>query len=224
LRALVLEDDKKIAEFVAEGLESAGHAVRTVRSAEEATSIVRLEEFDVLIVDVMLPGMDGVSFIESLRAEGLQTPVLILSALQSIDDKVRGFRSGGDDYLTKPFSFSELLVRLEALTRRAAGSDAGGELQIGDLTLNRLTREVTRSGRQLELKPKEFSLLEFLMRVSPQVVSKAMILEQVWGYDFDPQSGLVDVTIHRLRRVIDEGFDRKLLHTVRGVGYVLKVD
>jgi DNA-binding response OmpR family regulator len=223
MRVLLVEDDKKIASFVAEGLRRAGFAVDSVDTGEDGLSMARVNAYDTMVVDVLLPGIDGLAMIEQLRGRGNATPVLILSALQSVDDKVRGFRSGGDDYLTKPFSFSELLVRLEALMRRAGRAAAATRLDVGDLTMDLLTREVSRAGRSLDLQPKEFALLEYLMRASPHVVSKTMILEHVWDYHFDPQSGVVDVLIHRLRRKVDQDFEPKLLQTVRGVGYALKV-
>ncbi len=223
MRVLLVEDDKKIASFVAEGLRRAGFAVDAVDNGEDGLSMARVNAYDTMVVDILLPGMDGIAMIEQLRGRGNSAPVLILSALQSVDDKVRGFRSGGDDYLTKPFSFSELLVRLEALMRRAGRAAAAMRLGVGDLTMDLLTREVSRAGRGLDLQPKEFALLEYLMRNSPHVVSKTMILEHVWDYHFDPQSGVVDVLIHRLRRKVDQDFEPKLLQTVRGVGYALKV-
>jgi two-component system OmpR family response regulator len=177
----------------------------------------------VAIVDIMLPRRDGLSLIERLRAEGVRTPVLILSARHSVDDKVRGFQTGGDDYLTKPFSFEELQARVQALIRRATMSVPASRLEAGDLSLDLSRREVRRGGKLLELQPREYSLLEYLLRNAGMVVSKTMILEHVWDYHFDPQTNVVDVLVHRLRAKIDEGFQAKLLHTVRGVGYVLKV-
>jgi DNA-binding response OmpR family regulator len=223
MRVLFVEDDVKIASFVDEGLRRAGFAVDTVSSGEDGLNLGSTEPYDVMVIDVMLPGMTGISMIERLRQKGVTTPVLILSALQSVDDKIRGFKSGGDDYLTKPFSFSELLVRLEALIRRSSRNPAAAKITVGDLTVDPLARQVQRGETVIELQPKEYALLEYLARNSPQVVSKTMILEHVWNYHFDPQSSVIDVLIHRLRRKIDADFDPKLLHTMRGVGYALRV-
>jgi DNA-binding response OmpR family regulator len=182
-----------------------------------------VNQYDLLILDLMLPGMDGLSFIEKVRAEGDSTPVLILSARKGIDDRVSGLQKGGDDYLTKPFSFSELLARVQALLRRSGmKQNVTTELRAADLTMNLLTRGVTRQGREIELNMREFSLLEYMIRNQGMVLSKTMILEHVWDYHFDPQTNVVDVLIHRLRNKIDKDFDKKLIHTVRGVGYVLK--
>ena len=195
------------------------HAV----NAEGALELTQTEPYDAAIVDIMLPGMDGLSLVEAMRRDKILTPVLILSAKRSVDDRVKGLQRGGDDYLTKPFAFAELLARVHALIRRATA--APGEttrLAVGDLTVDVLTREVIRGGRRLELQPREFSLLEFLMRSAGRPVSKTMILEHVWAYGFDPQTNVVDVLVSRLRSKIDRDFPTKLLHTLRGVGYVLK--
>jgi DNA-binding response OmpR family regulator len=223
MRVLLVEDDAKIASFVDEGLRRAGFAVDTVSSGEEGVDLGAREPYDVMVIDVMLPGINGITMIERLRQRGVATPVLILSALQSVDDKIRGFKSGGDDYLTKPFSFSELLVRLEALIRRSSRNPAAVNIVVGDLTVDPLSRHVRRGATTIELQPKEYALLEYLARNSPQVVSKTMILEHVWNYHFDPQSSVIDVLIHRLRRKVDADFEPKLLQTVRGVGYALRV-
>jgi DNA-binding response OmpR family regulator len=180
------------------------------------------EPYDVAIVDVMLPKRDGLSLIEALRAEGLATPVLILSARRSVDDRVRGLQTGGDDYLTKPFAFSELLARVQALVRRAARTADPTTLSVDDLIVDLLSRKVTRGGVAIDLRPREFALLEYLMRNAGKVVSKTMILSHVWDYNFDPQTNIVDVLVSRLREKIDKPFEKKLLHTVRGVGYVLR--
>jgi len=223
MRVLIVEDDPKIASFVAKGLKQAGYAVDRAANGQAGLELARSAPYDAAIVDIMLPRLDGLSLIERLRAEGVRTPVLILSARHSVDDKVRGFQTGGDDYLTKPFSFEELQARVQALIRRATMSVPASRLEVGDLTLDLARREVRRGERLLELQPREYSLLEYLLRNAGMVVSKTMILEHVWDYHFDPQTNVVDVLVHRLRAKIDEGFQVKLLHTVRGVGYVLKV-
>jgi two-component system OmpR family response regulator len=223
MRVLIVEDDTKIASFVAKGLKQAGYAVDRAANGQEGLELARSAPYDAAIVDIMLPRLDGLSLIERLRAEGIRTPVLILSARHSVDDKVRGFQTGGDDYLTKPFSFEELQARVQALIRRATMSVPASRLEVGDLSLDLSRREVRRGDRLLELQPREYSLLEYLLRNAGMVVSKTMILEHVWDYHFDPQTNVVDVLVHRLRAKIDEDFEPKLLHTVRGVGYVLKV-
>jgi two-component system OmpR family response regulator len=222
MRALVVEDDATIGEFVARGLAEAGFAVDQQRDGEGGLAAARSGAYDVAIVDLMLPGRDGLSVIEELRRAGVSTPVLILSARRSVDDRVRGLQAGGDDYLTKPFAFAELLARVQALVRRATRAPEPTTLSFEDLTLDLLSRRVTRAGRPLDLRPREFSLLEFLMRNPRKVVSKTMILSHVWSYNFDPQTNVVDVLVSRLREKIDKPFERKLLHTVRGVGYVLR--
>ena len=223
MRVLIVEDDPKIASFVAKGLKQAGYAVDRAANGQAGLELARSAPYDAAIVDIMLPRLDGLSLIERLRAEGVRTPVLILSARHSVDDKVRGFQTGGDDYLTKPFSFEELQARVQALIRRATMSVPASRLEVGDLSLDLARREVRRGERLLELQPREYSLLEYLLRNTGMVVSKTMILEHVWDYHFDPQTNVVDVLVHRLRAKIDESFEPKLLHTVRGVGYVLKV-
>ena len=223
MRVLIVEDDPKIASFVAKGLKQSGFAVDKAGNGQEGLELARAAPYDAAIIDIMLPRLDGLSLIERLRAEGIRTPVLILSARHAVDDKVRGFQTGGDDYLTKPFSFEELLARVQALIRRATMSAPASTLEAGDLSMDLARREVQRGGKRLELQPREYSLLEYLLRNAGMVVSKTMILEHVWDYHFDPQTNVVDVLVHRLRAKIDEGFEPKLLHTVRGVGYVLKV-
>jgi two-component system OmpR family response regulator len=223
MRVLIVEDDPKIASFVAKGLKQAGYAVDRAANGQAGLELARSAPYDAAIVDIMLPRLDGLSLIERLRAEGVRTPVLILSARHSVDDKVRGFQTGGDDYLTKPFSFEELQARVQALIRRATLNVPASRLEVGDLSLDLARREVRRGERRIELQPREHSLLEYLLRNAGMVVSKTMILEHVWDYHFDPQTNVVDVLVHRLRAKIDEGFEPKLLHTVRGVGYVLKV-
>jgi len=222
MRILLVEDDVKIASFIVKGLKAAGYAVDHARDGEEGLHMVLSEPYDTAIIDIMLPKRDGLSLIEKMRSEKIRTPVIILSAKGSIDDRVKGLQTGGDDYLTKPFAFSELLARVQALIRRAGGLAEPTRLMVGDLSINLLTREVTRGGRKIELKPIEFSLLEYLMRSAERVVSKTMIMEHVWNYDFDPQTNVVEARICRLRDKIDRDFDKKLIHTIRGVGYVLK--
>jgi DNA-binding response OmpR family regulator len=222
VRVLVVEDDRKIATFVAKGLREAGYAADHVSSGEEALALVETYPFDAAIVDIMLPGMDGLALIERMRRKQINTPVIILSARQSVDDRIRGLKAGGDDYLTKPFSFSELLMRVRALLRRSSMAQSPVKLRAGDLEMDLLRREVTRGGKRIELQPREFALLEYMMRNEGIVLSKTVILEHVWGYHFDPQTNVVDVLVSRLRNKIDRGFDAKLIGTIRGVGYVLR--
>ena len=222
MRALLVEDDATIADFVVRGLREAGFAVDHVGDGEAGLYSARQQPYDVAIVDLMLPKLDGLSLIESLRSRGVATPVLILSARRSVDDRVRGLQSGGDDYLTKPFAFAELLARVQALVRRATRAPEPTTLTVDDVVLDLLSRKVTRAGTALDLRPREFTLLEFLMRHAGHVVSKTMILSHVWEYNFDPQTNVVDVLVSRLREKIDRPFEKKLLHTVRGVGYVLR--
>jgi DNA-binding response OmpR family regulator len=222
LRALIVEDDRKIASFLTQGLKQAGWAVDQVRTGEDGLDLALSEPYDVAVIDVMLPGLDGLSLIEQLRKRRVATPVLILSARRTVDDRVRGLQVGGDDYLTKPFAFSELLARLQALLRRANGMTEPTRLTVRSLTLDLLTRHVTRDDRLLELQPREFSLLEYLMRNAGRPVSKAMILEHVWGYDFDPQTNVVEVLVSRVRTKVDGDLPDKMIQTIRGVGYVLR--
>ena len=222
MRALIVEDDRAIAEFVGRGLREAGFAVDQAPDGETGLELALSEPYDVAIVDLMLPHRDGLSLIDELRRRGRTIPVLILSARRSVDDRVRGLQSGGDDYLTKPFAFAELLARVQALVRRATRSPEPTTLTIGDLTLDLLSRRVTRGSTPIELRPREFALLEYLMRNPGKVVSKTMILSHVWDYTFDPQTNIVDVLVSRLRDKIDRPFERKLLQTVRGVGYVIR--
>ena len=222
MRILVVEDDKKIASFIRKGLEQSGYAVDHVIDGEEALQMAQTNPYDAAVVDIMLPRMDGLSFIEELRRRNISTPVIILSAKRTVDDRIRGLKAGGDDYLTKPFSFSELLVRIQALLRRTHMSPSAVKLSAGDLGMDLVTREVRRGDAQIELQPREFSLLEFLLRNKGAVLSKTVIMEHVWDYHFDPQTNVVDVLVSRLRSKVDRGFDRKLIHTIRGVGYVLK--
>jgi two-component system OmpR family response regulator len=224
MRVLVAEDDQVIADFVSQGLREAGYAVDVAATGPEALKKALDGGYDAAVMDVMLPGLDGLSVIEQLRAKKQQMPVLILSARHSVDDRVKGLQAGGDDYLTKPFAFAELLARLQALLRRTAGAAEPTRLAVGDLTLDLLSRKVERGGTPLDLRPREFALLEYLMRHPGRVLSKTMILSHVWGYSFDPGTNVVDVLVSRLRDKVDEGFDTKLINTVRGAGYVLKVD
>jgi len=222
MRILLIEDDQKIASFVVKGLKAAGYAVDRASDGEEGLHFALTEAYDAAIVDIMLPGLDGLTVIERMRKGRVNTPVIILSAKGSVDDRVKGLQRGGDDYLTKPFAFSELLARVQALLRRASRASEPTRLTVGDLSIDLLTREVVRGGKRIELQPLEFSLLEYLMRNPGRVVSKTMIMEHVWDYNFDPQTNVVEVRISRLRDKIDRGVEQKLIHTVRGVGYVLK--
>ena len=223
MHILIIEDDEQISSYVSKGLREAGFTVDTSKTGDEGYLMALEVGYDALVLDIMLPGMDGITLIEKLRGQGVATPVLILSAKNTLDDKIRGLKSGGDDYITKPFSFSELLVRLQALIRRANIGQPVNELMVGDLSIDLLSREVTRGGKAIELQPREFALLEYLMRNAGNVVSKTMILEHVWDYHFDPQTNVVDVLVHRLRNKIDRDFKEKMLQTVRGAGYVLKI-
>ena len=224
MRALIIEDDPVIAEFIGQGLKEAGFVVEHAADGDVGLTQAATGAFDVAVVDLMLPGLDGLSVIQAMRRQGVRTPVLILSARHSVDDRVKGLEAGGDDYLTKPFAFAELLARIQALIRRATSAPASTHLTAGDLTLDLMTRRATRAGRELpELRPREFALLEYLMRNAGRVVSKTMILSHVWDYSFDPRTNVVDVLVFRLREKIDKGFERKMLHTVRGIGYVLQV-
>jgi two-component system OmpR family response regulator len=222
MHALIIEDDHTIADFVARGLREAGFAVDVAGDGEEGLQVALEQNPDVAIVDLMLPRRDGLSVIDELRRHGRTTPVLILSARRSVDDRVRGLQAGGDDYLTKPFAFAELLARVQALVRRASRAPEPTTLTVDDLALDLLTRKVTRAGTVIELRPREFALLEYLMRNAGKVVSKTMILSHVWEYNFDPQTNIVDVLVSRLRDRIDRPFEKKLLQTVRGVGYVIR--
>jgi len=222
MRILLVEDDLKIASFIVKGLRATGYAVDHAQDGEEGLHLALTQPYDTAIIDIMLPKLDGLTLIERMRKGKVNIPVIILSAKDSIDDRVKGLQTGGDDYLTKPFAFSELLARVQALIRRASGLAEPTRLTVGDLSMNLLTREVARGGRKIELKPIEFSLLEYLIRSAGRVVSKTMIMEHVWDYNFDPQTNMVEARICRLRDKIDRNFDKKLIHTVRGAGYVLK--
>jgi two-component system OmpR family response regulator len=222
-KLLLIEDDRQAAEYLRKGLSEHGHVVDHAADGREGLFMATGAAYDALIVDRMLPGLDGLSVLTALRAAGDHTPTLILSALGTVDDRVRGLRTGGDDYLVKPYAFAELLARLEALLRR--GGSAGTvetKLRVGDLEMDLLTRTVQRAGQPIDLLPREFKLLEFLMRRAGQVVTRTMLLEGVWDYHFDPQTNVIDVHVSRLRQKIDKGFDRPMLHTVRGAGYSLR--
>ena len=224
MRVLVVEDDPTIADFVAKGLRETGFAVDVAADGDEGLRAATGSPYDAAIVDIMLPRRDGLSLIDTLRGRGVRTPVLILSARRSVDDRVKGLQAGGDDYLTKPFAFAELLARVQALIRRATGAAEPTRLGLADLSMDLLSRKVTRAGQDLDLRPREFALLEYLLRNPGKVLSKTMILSHVWGYSFDPNTNVVDVLVSRLRDRIDRPFEHKLLHTVRGVGYVLKAE
>ena len=222
MRILIVEDDQDTLRFIAKGLEEAGHAVMLASDGTEGLYHAAGGGFDVVVVDRMLPKRDGLSVISALRAKGDMTPALVLSALGEVDDRVTGLRAGGDDYLTKPYAFSELLARLEVLLRRQNGVEQETRYQVGDLVLNRLSHEVKRADQSIVLQPREYRLLEYLMRHSGQVVTRTMLLENVWDYHFDPQTNVIDVHISRLRSKIEKGFDKPLLHTIRGAGYMMR--
>jgi two-component system OmpR family response regulator len=222
MRILLIEDDKEAAAFLGKALTECGFVVDHAATGPDGLHLATTEPYAAMIVDRMLPGMDGLHIVELLRKEGNTTPVLILSAMDGVDDRVKGLRAGGDDYLTKPYAFSELHARLESLLRRGQSAPAATTLRVGDLELDMLARTVTRAGTTIELLPREFQILEFLMRHSGQVVTRTMLLEQVWNYHFDPKTGVIDVQISRLRQKLDRDFDQPMLHTVRGAGYCLR--
>jgi two-component system, OmpR family, response regulator len=226
MKLLLVEDNERVTRFVVKGLQEAGHTVDNADNGREGMFLAASEPYDVIIMDRMLPGqVDGLSIIQTLRESGNRTPILILSALSDVDERIKGLRSGGDDYLTKPFAFGELLARLDALSRRS-GSQAGGQtvLEVGDLRVDLLSRKAARGERGIALQPREFKLLEYLMRHAGQVVTRTMLLENVWDYHFDPQTNVVDVHISKLRQKIDADFERPLLRTVRNAGYMLTAD
>jgi len=224
MRLLLVEDDEKIAKFVEKGLKASGFAVDVAGTGPDGLDMALGADFDTLIIDIMLPGMDGFSLIEKLRANGKNTPIIVLSARGRVGDRVKGLEAGADDYLTKPFSFSELLARVQALIRRAGNSTEPVSLSYGDLSVDIVKRQVKRGEDSIELQPLEFSLLEYLVRNRERVVSKTMIMEHVWNYNFDPMTNVVEARICRLRDKIDKGYPSKLIHTVRGAGYVLKAE
>jgi two-component system, OmpR family, response regulator len=222
MRVLVIEDDRETAHFLQKALKESGHTAEVAHDGEEGLALAREGSYEVLIIDRMLPRLDGLSVVRALRSEGMRRPVLILSALGDVDDRVKGLRAGGDDYLTKPYALSELLARVEALGRRADPHEQQTRYVVGDLVLDRLSHRVTRGGEPIVLQPREYRLLEYLMRHAGQVVTRTMLLEHVWDYHFDPQTNVIDVHISRLRAKIDKQFDRPLLHTVRGAGYMIR--
>ncbi len=222
MRLLLIEDDRDAADYLRKAFREAGHVVDHAADGEEGLALALDGRYDVLVVDRMLPRRDGLSVVSELRKRGEATPVLILSALGQVDDRVVGLRAGGDDYLPKPYAFTELLARVEALSRRAAPQSADTLYKVGDLELDRLAHRVSRGGKDVPLQPREFRLLEYLMRHAGQVVTRTMLLENVWDYHFDPQTNVIDVHVSRLRSKIDKGFDVPLLHTVRGAGYMVR--
>ncbi len=224
MKILVIEDDREAADYMAKAFDEAGHTCHVAGDGEAGFMVAGDGDYDVLVIDRMLPRRDGLSVTAGLRAKGIKTPVLILSALGEVDDRVTGLRAGGDDYLTKPFAFNELLARVEALNRRSGSRDVETVYRLGDLELDRLSHTVKRAGREIVLQPREFRLLEYLMRHAGQVVTRTMLLENVWDYHFDPQTNVIDVHVSRLRSKIEKGFDRPVLHTIRGTGYMLKAD
>jgi two-component system OmpR family response regulator len=222
MKVLIIEDDRQAASYLKKALGEAGHAADVAHDGDDGYAMATGGAYDALIVDRMLPRRDGLSIVSQLRTEEDRTPALILSALGEVDDRVTGLRAGGDDYLTKPYAFSELLARLEVLQRRAQNGDGDTGYKVADLELDRLSRRVTRAGQEITLQPREFRLLEYLMRNAGRVVTRTMLLEHVWDYHFDPQTNVIDVHVSRLRGKIEKGFDKPLLHTVRGAGYVMR--
>jgi two-component system OmpR family response regulator len=222
MRLLIIEDDRASADYLVKAFREAGHVAEHAADGEEGLALALDGHYDVLIVDRMLPKLDGLSVIGALRAKGIDTPVLILSALGQVDDRIKGLRAGGDDYLPKPYSFSELLARIEVLARRHGRHNDETVYRVGELELDRLAHRVTRGSQDIDLQPREYRLLEYLMKHAGQVVTRTMLLENVWDYHFDPQTNVIDVHISRLRSKIDKGFDSPLLHTVRGAGYMIR--
>jgi two-component system, OmpR family, response regulator len=225
MRILVVEDDKDVAGFVVKGLKEAGHVVEHTANGRDGLFLAASESFDAIVLDRMLPGgVDGLRLLETLRSQGNTTPVMFLSAMAQVDDRVRGLKAGGDDYMTKPFAFAELLARVEALTRRGKSEGPATKLVVGDLEMDLLARGVKRAGQKVELQPREFRLLEYLMRHAGQVVTRTMLLEGVWDYHFDPQTNVIDVHVSRLRQKVDKPFPAPLIHTVRNAGYMLRAE
>ncbi|CAM9953273.1 unnamed protein product [Chrysoparadoxa australica] len=222
MRVLIIEDDQEVSAFIAKGLKEARHQADVANNGKDGLFLASTAQYDVLIVERMLPELDGLSVIKALRALNKSMPILILSALGEVDDRVDGLRSGGDDYLVKPFAFSELLARIEILGRRQSSQAEQSQLSAGDLILDRMTRKVTRAGKLIELQTREFNLLEFLLKHQNQVVTRTMLLESVWDYHFDPQTNVIDVHISRLRSKVDKGFDTPIIQTVRGAGYIIE--
>lgn len=223
MRLLIVEDDKQIASFIIKGMKENGFAVDYAQSGEDGLHLAMTEQYDIAIMDVMLPGIDGLSIIERMRRNNIKAPVIILSARISVGDRIKGLQSGGDDYLTKPFAFAELLARVQAIIRRSTNVTEPARLTIGDLSLDILRHEVIRGDKRIDLQPREFMLLEYMMRNTGTVLSKTMIMEHIWNYNFDPQTNIVDVLVCRVRNKIDKNYKEKLIHTLRGVGYVLKI-
>jgi len=221
MRTLVIEDDTDTASYIAKGLKQHGHTVDQSNDGKDGLFMALEEEYDIIILDRMLPGLDGLSILKTLRSAGCRTPVIILSALGEVDDRVQGLKAGGDDYLVKPFAFAELLARIEVLMRRGDMKPDDSRLKVADLELDRLTHRVKRAGQSIDLQPREYQILEYLMRHAGQIVTRTMLLESVWDYHFDPQTNIIDVHISRLRNKIDKGFAPPLLQTVRGAGYCL---
>jgi two-component system OmpR family response regulator len=225
MRILVVEDDKDVAGFVVKGLREASHVVEHTANGRDGLFLAASEQFDAIVLDRMLPGgVDGLRLLETLRSQGNATPVMFLSALAQVDDRVRGLKAGGDDYMTKPFAFAELLARVEALTRRGRGEGPATKLAVSDLEMDLLSRSVKRAGQKVDLQPREFRLLEYLMRHAGQVVTRTMLLEGVWDYHFDPQTNVIDVHVSRLRQKVDKPFATPLIHTVRNAGYMLRAE
>ena len=222
MKLLLIEDDVRAADFVSKGLREEGHSVDHAADGAEGLTLALSSSYDVIVADRMLPYMDGLAVVQALRAQGVRTPILILSALAKVDDRVKGLRAGGDDYLTKPFAFSELLARIEVLQRRSTTAEPTTRLRVADLEMDLVARKVTRAGQPVDLTAREFRLLEHLMRHAGQVVTRGMLLEAVWDIRFDPQTNIIDVHVSRLRQAVDREFERPLIHTVRGVGYTLR--
>ncbi|HZS63333.1 MAG TPA: response regulator transcription factor [Xanthobacteraceae bacterium] len=222
MRLLIVEDDRDAADYLIKAFREVGHVAEHAADGEEGLALAMSGEYDVLVIDRMLPKLDGLSLVSALRSKNKETPALILSALGQVDDRIKGLRAGGDDYLPKPYSFAELLARVEVLSRRRGGRGAETVYRVGDLELDRLAHRVTRAGEEVALQPREFRLLEYLMKHAGQVVTRTMLLENVWDYHFDPQTNVIDVHISRLRSKIDKGFEQPLLHTVRGAGYMIR--
>lgn len=224
MKILLIEDDQVIADFVSKGITEAGYAIERMDNGRSGLHAALYDEYDLAIIDIMLPHLDGLSIVQQMRNKGIKTPILILSAKRGVDDRIAGLRQGSDDYLVKPFSFGELLARVEALLRRAGDNTRTTHLSVDDLSMDLLGRTVTRAGKRIDLQPREFSLLEYLLRNQGRVVSRTMIIERVWNYSFDPGTNVVDARISKLREKVDREFGTPLIHTVRGLGYVLKVD
>uniref|UniRef100_A0A8J4HC24 Response regulator transcription factor n=1 Tax=Acidicaldus sp. TaxID=1872105 RepID=A0A8J4HC24_9PROT len=225
MRILLVEDDKDVAGFIAKGLREAGHVVEHADNGRDGLFLAASENFDAIILDRMLPGgVDGLRLLETLRSQDNHTPVLFLSALAQVDDRIRGLKAGGDDYLTKPFVFAELLARVEALTRRSRNEGPQTKLVVGDLEMDLLARNVRRAGKKIDLQPREFRLLEYMMRHAGQVVTRTMLLEGVWDYHFDPQTNVIDVHVSRLRQKVDKPFASAMIHTIRNAGYMLRAE